>query len=116
ESYDTIRLTDGSSFSTTRSGDDVIVYVGSGAMTLKNASNKTLHIVNDNYTGFSLNEAYWFDELVDDQNDELGSILNTTDNQIDLSTNLSTELLNHSTFETLSSSAQTMSRRRHSAQ
>ncbi|MBR1579780.1 MAG: hypothetical protein IJ668_04705, partial [Selenomonadaceae bacterium] len=30
ESYDTIRLTDGSSFSTTRSGDDVIVYVGSG--------------------------------------------------------------------------------------
>ena len=45
-SNDTIRITDGSSYSTTRSGSDLIVSIGSGSIRLKNASGTTLHIIN----------------------------------------------------------------------
>ena len=44
-SYDTINITDGAAFSTTKSGDDVIVKVGSARMTLKDAAAQTLNIV-----------------------------------------------------------------------
>ena len=42
--YDTLEITDGSSYSTTKSGSDVIVSVGSGSVRLKNISSTAVHI------------------------------------------------------------------------
>ena len=44
-SNDTIRITDGAEYRTLVSGDDVIVSIGSGSITLDDAVNKTLNIV-----------------------------------------------------------------------
>ncbi|MBR1396404.1 MAG: hypothetical protein IJ563_02585, partial [Selenomonadaceae bacterium] len=46
--YDTIQITSGTVNSTTTSGQDIIVNVGSGKMTLKNAKGKTLNLMDAN--------------------------------------------------------------------
>ena len=48
--YDTILLTDGSSFTTAKSGDDLIIKVGSGKMTLNKAIDINVNIINDSET------------------------------------------------------------------
>lgn len=59
-STDIIRINDGSDFSTVKSGDNVIVSVGSGSITLVDAADQTLNINNapnvsiDNYTARTL--------------------------------------------------------------
>ncbi len=47
-SNDTINIIEGNNYSTLVSGDDVIVSVGSGTITLQNSKGKTLNIVNGN--------------------------------------------------------------------
>ena len=46
---DTIDIIDGSNYLTLKSGSDMIVSIGSGTMTLKNAYNKTLNIIGGEY-------------------------------------------------------------------
>ena len=46
QSADTVRLTNATSCSTLKSGDDVIVSIGSARMTLKEAADETINVVN----------------------------------------------------------------------
>ncbi len=54
--YDTIKITDGSSYSTVKSGDDVIVSLSGGSMLLKNYSS-TINIVGGKEVGVTLNNS-----------------------------------------------------------
>ena len=53
-SFDTIRITDGSTYSTTRSGSDTIISVGSGSITLKEAVTGMLNIIGGSLIGGSI--------------------------------------------------------------
>ncbi|MBR2180148.1 MAG: hypothetical protein IJ862_07135 [Selenomonadaceae bacterium] len=83
---DKLRIT--GSYSTVTSGNDVIVNVGSGSITLKNANGKKLNI-----TKVSNYDERWFledDDYIDST--QLDSIMQTTDNSYSVGNVSSTEL------------------------
>ena len=76
------------SYSTLTSGDDFIIKVGSGRITLKNAATETINITTSN----NYEERWFMDNEDSMQNDELESILDDQNNLISEDFNLNDQL------------------------
>ncbi|MBQ7723781.1 MAG: hypothetical protein IJT57_05600, partial [Selenomonadaceae bacterium] len=77
---DKIKITSGTITDTSTEGNDIVYKIGSGSITVKDAANKNISLVDKNNTPINANVPYWFTE--DDSNfnaAQLDSIVETSE-------------------------------------